>query len=195
VAQPLLFPEGEKQPMSGNEPIQSAARFAVKMKWFVRIITVAALLVSLGFLLVSSRSSIRHVERLNAPIGVIGWNEDGLQLSDGRILQLPGFKRLPTTSSALAEATKSGVDITREGRVIGLITIHHWCGNDPVREHVARVDLALMLRFLSQGEALGPLTHEYMIPSHPSEIEQSGWEPSSYMVFETWSELQLTGAR
>jgi len=133
---------------------------------------------------------IHKIERLNSPIRVIQWSEAGLRLSDGRLLSLPGIKKLPLTSLALAEATRAGVEITIDGRAIGLMEIHHWCGNDPVRKHVARVDIAHLLRFLRQGEPSGPFVDEDAIPENGLGMEASGWDPGSFMLFKTWSESQ-----
>src|SRR5436189_5371495 len=83
---------------------------------------------------------VNLVERLDSPSSVRGWSEDGVVLADGRSIKLPGFRRLPTASKALSEATKRAVEITPDGRVVGLARVHHWCGNDPLGEHIARVD-------------------------------------------------------
>src|SRR5262245_13928214 len=123
---------------------------------FASLVTVVCLLAALPHLAFYLQhrhwSPIRKVEVLHSPTLVTGWSEDGLRLADGRILQLPGFRKLPRESAALTEATKRGVEIASDGRVYGLVRIWHWCGNDPVREHIARVDLADMLMFLRQGE-------------------------------------------
>jgi len=182
-----------------NSEVKSASRFSEGAQWFVLLtIGITILLVSIFFLgkryvfFLQTRHwfPIHKVEHLNLPIQVIRWTEDGLQLSDGRMLPLPGFKKLPLTSSALAEATQGGVEITTDGRVIGLVEIHHWCGNDPVRKHIARVDIAHLLRFLKQGEPSGPFLDEEIIPENGLGVETSGWDPSSFMLFKSWSESQ-----
>ena len=35
--------------------------------------------------------------------------------------------------------------------------VHHGCGHDPVREHIARVDLSDLITFLRVGEAVAPV--------------------------------------
>src|SRR5215216_7039928 len=91
---------------------------------------------------------VRMVEKLHKPVAVTGWSDTGLHLADGRTLQLPGFRKLPAVSVALTEATKRGVEIAANGRVYGLVRVDHWCGNDAVREHIARVDVADVLNFV-----------------------------------------------
>ncbi|MCH8147599.1 MAG: hypothetical protein IH987_06325 [Planctomycetes bacterium] len=134
--------------------------------------------------------SIKIVEQLLSPIAVQDWAEDGLLLADGRQIQLPGFTKLPAVSPALSEATKRGIEITN-GSVYGLMRIHHWCGNDPVREHIARVDLSQLLTFLDEGEHL----NESVQASWPGSgrISQSGWNVSEYFRFRSWTNMLKDG--
>src|SRR5258705_3451827 len=91
---------------------------------------------------------IHRLESLHAPIAVKSWTPDGLSLSDGRMVQLPGIHALPSASLALSEMTKRGIEISADGRVYGLVRVHHWCGNDPVREDIARGDISHGMTFL-----------------------------------------------
>src|SRR2546430_9087425 len=88
--------------------------------------------------LTGSWSPIKIIEKLESPVPVRGWSEDRLLSADGQTILLPGFRKLPKTSKALFEATKRGVEITPDGLVVGLVRVHHWCGNDPVEEHITR---------------------------------------------------------
>ena len=75
------------------------------------------------------------------------------------------------------------------GDVVGLVRVHHWCGNDPVGEHIARVDLSLMLTFLQQGERLTPLSEDEkkLIPPHFSdEFSDYGWRVGEFGRFKMW---------
>jgi hypothetical protein len=93
-------------------------------------------------LLTKRRVPIKKIETLHNAVAVTGWSSNGLNLADRRIVQLPGIRSLPSESVALREATKRGVEMAAGRRVLGLARIHHWCGNDPVREHIARIDLS-----------------------------------------------------
>ena len=106
-------------------------------------------------------------ERLEGPVAVESWSPDGLQLADGRTVQLPGFSALPEESQALDEATRRGVEIGADGHVTGLVKLWHCCGNDPVRNHVVRVDLAYLLMF----------THEGQYVEAPPELKE--WPPDT----------------
>src|SRR5215468_9734518 len=63
---------------------------------------------------------IKKIETLQHPVAVTSWSSNGLQLADGRIVQVPGLHSLPVESDALTEATKRGVEVGAEGRVQGL---------------------------------------------------------------------------
>src|SRR5437016_1823693 len=121
------------------------------MRTFPMLIIVIAILAALAviqwphiaFLQLTGRFyPVRKVETLHAPVAIVGWTEEGLHLADHRTMPLLGVRKLPQTSAALTEVVKRGVQIHSDGRVYGLVRIHHWCGYDPVREHIARVDVA-----------------------------------------------------
>jgi len=137
--------------------------------------------------------SVRIVDVLEAPQTVSGWSEDGLQLTDGRTIQLPGLQKLPTKSAALNEATKRGIEIASDGRVFGLVRVHHWCGNDPVREHISRVNIAELLKFLREGESSITLSKEAMkcVSTNPGGqfLSGHGWDIGEYGDFQSWTKL------
>ena len=130
---------------------------------------------------------VEHIEKLNNPRHVTGWTALGLTLKDGSLLPLPGRTKLPDASPILAAAISSGVEQTN-GRVYGLIRIHHWCGNDPVREHIARVDLSLLLEFLQLGEPKNP-NPEPLFPD-TSRFGQFGWNISGSLQFCSWCKFR-----
>ena len=80
------------------------------------------------------------IDELRAPVAVEGWSDPRLLLADGRTVSLPGLPVLPGPSPVFLEAIKRGVEVRKDGRVYALIRIHHWCGNEGIREHVAKVD-------------------------------------------------------
>ena len=102
-------------------------------------------------------------------------------------MPLPGLRLLPTSSVALAEATKRGVEIQSDGRVWGLVSVNHWCGNDPVKEHIARVDLSDLLLFLRMGEPVtNVLAADYLAREPGGSFTESGWRVSEFMQFQDW---------
>jgi hypothetical protein len=132
---------------------------------------------------------IDKIERLKSPTLVNGWDEDGLRLVDGRQFQLPDFKRLPARSVALEEAIKRGVEIETDGRVYGLLRIRHWCGNDPVREHIAKVDLSLLLAFCREGIRSEPLADDELGEyARIGRFSECGWDVGSYFAFQHFCE-------
>ena len=132
----------------------------------------------------------RIVEELRSPVAVKGWTEESLLLSDGRAIKLPDIKVLPLSSTALTEATRRGVELSHSGRVYGLVRVHHWCGNDPVREHIARVDLSYLVAFLGEGEVacqIDPVFRLRMADKPGGRFTKSGWEIGEYLQFRGWS--------
>jgi hypothetical protein len=135
--------------------------------------------------------TIRKIDSLSGPVGVRGWTRDGLTLADGRSLQLPGFLSLPDTSVALTEATKRGVEIASDGRIYGLMRIHHWCGNDPVREQIARVDVSDVMMFLHVGQTISPIPETDSTGSESDEMfTEWGWNVSQFFAFKSWQKLK-----
>ena len=99
-----------------------------KIVWLliaVLLVAVVAALPRIGFFRLTGRfTPVHKIESLQAPVAVKGWTPDGLSLSDGRVVSLPGVHALPSVSAALSEMTKRGVKVTRDGRVYGLVRIH-----------------------------------------------------------------------
>lgn len=89
--------------------------------------------------------SMDVIDTLQDPIGVEGWTRDHLLLKGDRAVEFPGVGDLRDHSVILAEVTSRGVEL-RNGRVIGLLRVWHWCGNDPISLHLARVDIDALLR-------------------------------------------------
>jgi hypothetical protein len=134
---------------------------------------------------------IRIVEGLSQPIAVAGWKDNELRFADGRSVMVPGFRTLPEKSDAIEEATKRGVEITSDGRVIGLVRIHHWCGNDPVREHLARIDISEMLLFLGVGEPDAQLPPEGQgLERLGGTFSRFGWTVDEFLEFEFWQKVR-----
>ena len=134
---------------------------------------------------------IHKLDQLDQPVDVIGWNETELELADGRSAKLPAFRALPLESAALTESTKRGIEIAPDGRIFGLVRIHHWCGNDPVREHVARVDLSEMLLFLEVGEPETELPSDVQGLERPGgTFSKSGWTVDEFLQFEFWQKVR-----
>ncbi|MFA6564526.1 MAG: hypothetical protein WCV00_21660 [Verrucomicrobiia bacterium] len=136
-------------------------------------------------------SPIEKIETLQSPVAVTSWSSDGLHLVDGRTLQLPGLRSLPRESAGLREATKRGVEVQADGRVWGLVRIHHWCGNDPVREHIAKVDLAAMMIFLRLGEPAGPVPDaRLLVEERGGSFTDCGWRIGEFLQFQSWQSLK-----
>lgn len=146
------------------------------------------------YMLTGRFTPIHQIETLQDPVAVSKWSSDGLHLADGRIMQLPGLRSLPVDSAALAEATKRGVEIHPDGHVLGLVRIHHWCGNDPVTEHIVRIDLSELMLFLRAGEPVAPTpAPEYLVTKPGGAFTESGWRIDDFMDFNSWKMMKTIG--
>ena len=136
------------------------------------------------FLLTRRFAPVSKIETLRSPVAVLGWSANGLELADGRTIRAPDFTTLPKESTALAEITKRGVEIDGQGRLYGLVRVHHWCGNDPVREHIARVDISAVLIYFREKER----SSDDEDPASSS-FSEWGWNVSDFHAFQ-WAQPQ-----
>lgn len=135
---------------------------------------------------------VRIIETLASPVEVTGWTPTGLKLADGRSVMPRGMRSLPVASVALAEAIKRDIELAGDGRVYALVQVHRrtpWI--DPVAEHVARVDLALYLEFLHEGQAAEPpVPVPVGLGRQPrGRFWADGWDVSEYHRFRFWCDI------
>jgi len=132
-------------------------------------------------------SPISKVETLQNPVAVKAWTSNSLVLVDGRTVQIPGVRELPVEASALTEITKRGIEVGPDGRTYALVRIHHWCGNDPVRNHIVKVDLSRTLMFLHIGVPLEAVPRaEDTAWEDGGDFFKWGWNVSEFTRFKSW---------
>jgi hypothetical protein len=163
-----------------------------------------ALVVCLAAWGVDRRRSRQIVEALQQPVAFTGWTADGVTLADGREVKLPGVRNISPNSRALAEAMKQGGVEFSGGRAYALMKVWHWCGNDPVRLHVARVDLPRVLVFLGEAEPSAPTTVSFerllegpAAARRGSDFSAAGWNVSDFFEFRSyceWADMQAQPA-
>jgi hypothetical protein len=99
-------------------------------------------------LLTGSPIPLWYTERLDHPVRVKMVTEKSLVLADGRSVDLPFIKRLPTTDPVFLKAVKHGVEVGKDGEVVGLLTVYPICGNDPYHWYTKRIDLSALAGFM-----------------------------------------------
>lgn len=88
------------------------------------------------------------LESLNSPVAVISVKADGLLLEDGRTIRLPFAKRIPTDDPLMLAAVEHGVEITGDGKVLGLLSVKRNCGLETCVWYRRRVNLASLAAIL-----------------------------------------------
>jgi hypothetical protein len=171
------------------------------MKALAKALLIAAIVVTVGglalevgptLLLTGSLPQYR-IERLRAPVQVDGWTAEGLKLADGRVVQLPGFTKLPVKSEALTAATKHGIEINPNGRVYALVRLWHWCGNDPVRYDLRRLDLAMLVAFVGEGESGITVPARYARKEYRGKFSEHGWSITNFVAMKSFLRERYPG--
>ena len=139
--------------------------------------------VALGALCAACSRSV--VERLEHPTPVSSVGADGVHLSDGRFVGWGIGGLVPPGLTALEALTAHGVEVGSNGRAIGLVEVWHWCGNDSIHEHLARVDLGAVLEFMG-GRATPGTDQPLDFADAEGQFTPRGWDVSSWWRFELW---------
>jgi hypothetical protein len=136
------------------------------------------------------RHTIEIVDSLHEPVAVKRWDERGLVLANGRRMQLPGFRRLPRASDALAEVIRDGVEVDSKGRVFGLVRVWHWCGNDRVVRHIQRINVSRLLIFRGEGDHVPVTTGRCYsgCESSRNAFSRNGMNVDELKSFNAWNE-------
>jgi len=99
-------------------------------------------------LMTGSPIPLWQTDSLNHPIFVKQVTEKALILADGRSVSLPFIKRIPKNDPVFFTALKQGVEVEKDGEVVGLITIYPYCGNDPYRWRTERINLSHLVGYV-----------------------------------------------
>lgn len=149
----------------------------------VTLLVCIAIMSVLSFMLRGGPHLFRRegrTEVLHAPRTVSAVSTNGLIMADGSVVKIPYVVEVPTNLPLLQEALKRGIEIDQQGHVVGLIKVWHWCGNDPIRSHVGRIDLSGLLLFAGARPAEGVSTNHFPA-SEQIDLREWGLNISQYM--------------
>jgi hypothetical protein len=99
-------------------------------------------------LLTGSPIPLWSTERLDHPVRVNALTDKALVLADGRSVPIPFIKRLPVNDPVFLKSLEHGVEVGRDGEVVGLLTVYGVCGNDPYHWYTKRVNLSELAGFI-----------------------------------------------
>jgi len=92
------------------------------------------------------------IEQLKDPTYLALIRKDGLVDMTGKVILPPEISAMPVfPGSVTRDLYKYGVEVQKDGNCVGLMQVHHWCGNDPVGFHLARVDIARLSTAIDSG--------------------------------------------
>ncbi len=116
----------------------------------IRLIVIAAITLVVGvcafdFLLTGTLFPRRIVEKLNHTRKVTDITAAGFVTEDGDLIKVKYVSEIPTNLAVIRVAVANGIEVDAQGQTFGLLKIWHWCGNDPVRYHIARVNLSNLI--------------------------------------------------
>src|SRR5689334_11591668 len=116
-------------------------------KWvFIGVLVVGAFLLPLFepdwlyFALKRGFKPRKIIDTLESPTRIVAVREAGLITLEGKVLTLPNVPIIPKERRVVKDILDYGVEVNTNGSLYALVHVHHWCGNDPVRFHLARVD-------------------------------------------------------
>lgn len=108
------------------------------------VVSIAIVIALCGFHLILTGHPVPliRVENLKDAAAVNHVISNRLVLVDGREVVIPHVTSLPSNSPVFIAAIERGVETTEDGQVFVLLKLHHWCGNDPVRYDLRRLNLS-----------------------------------------------------
>jgi hypothetical protein len=150
----------------------------------------AAAIVGGWFLLTRDPFPPRGSDALKNGAAVQGWDSGALLLADGRRVALPGLKELPPANSVVLRiATKSGVEVQPDGRVVGLVPVYSEWGSEGWHP-TFRADLSRLLIYTGQGIPERPLPDDLRrcLAESPT-VNDRGYEAKQFLSFLAWNDL------
>jgi hypothetical protein len=129
------------------------SKLKTRRPWLRRLLVYPVLALSGCHLLVTgSPIPLWYSEHLDHPVVVKEVTDRTLILADSRRVSLPFIKRLPKNDPVFLKVLEHGVEVGRDGEVVGLITIYPYCGNDPYHSRTFRINLSDLAGYMDPDE-------------------------------------------
>ncbi len=107
----------------------------------VCLLTICFLLWGVPFPLVHIET-VQNMEQVQSVAGNV------IRLGSGSDICLERLSYIPT-NKLISAVLGRGLRLDN-GKIVGLVRIHHWCGNDPIRYDVRRVDFELLCVYVDR---------------------------------------------
>lgn len=118
--------------------------------FFITVLIILGTFMAFHYFLTGSFTPKSEIETLKNPLQVQKITKTSIILENGESVKIKYISEIPVGLKVLNDAVNKGVEIDEEGNVFGLLKIHHWCGNDPIRYHLAKIQLSSLI--LASGE-------------------------------------------
>jgi len=111
-------------------------------KWILGVVLV---FMGFHFLLTGCPIPLFRIDHLRNPQRVLSIENTALILEGQSRITIPHILQIPSSNAVFKAAISHGVEVSEAGQVYGLIKMHHWCGNDPMRYDRRRVNLTELI--------------------------------------------------
>lgn len=129
-----------------------------KIHFYLRSLLLTVVASAIAFVAVREAVPRRIVivESLKNPIKINGWTEDGFLLENGKLLKVPGIRRLPRHSRILSLVRQYGLEINKKNQIISLVNVHPRRGEANIILYTKKFNLSHMMMFYREGEFVMP---------------------------------------
>jgi hypothetical protein len=153
-----------------------------------KVIRIIFIVIGIWLVLVSFLITRQHIDELDNPKTVSQIYPHGILLQDGTLVELPYITEMPVKSPVFQAALKHGIEINQDGNVYGILKLWHYCGNDPIRLDLRKVNLSDLAAFLHPKGATEKYSVELYIQDdnalkYFNHYSSHGWNYGTYLWF------------
>jgi hypothetical protein len=109
------------------------------------ILGVVLVFMGVHFLVTCCPIPLFRIDHLRNPQRVLSIENTALILEGQSRINIPHILQIPRSNAVFKAAISHGVEVCETGRVYGLIKMHHYCGNDPMRYDRRKVNLTELI--------------------------------------------------
>lgn len=160
--------------------------------WWVFWIALVAIAVAMfGYRRFQDPAPIVIRDHLVTPVPVASVTADRIVFADGATREVVGIGNLV----AACPSIRSGVEMSTDGRIWGLVPIFHWCGNDPLQDHIERIPLDHLCRYFRDEPSPDGVAGAFTRDGRLDKSVLLGFLAWSGIVWDSTSGIRFPGER